>query len=594
MTKFIHLLYVPTMACNMQCRYCYLEDNTVDEETGEDSLQTLQYAIAKFREAEVVPFNISLHGGEVTTLPKQEFHDLIQYISDYYQENRELITGAGFKVGRPHIKTNLYGLDRHIGTIREYSVSVSGSLDLPLSLHEKYRVTKGGSGTLEKILANIRLLSEIPNKKKVSATIFKEHFQYLDQIIEDIKFLDQNTCLDMNDFNFMIGFDYNSCGLLHHMSEEEQLIFYKKMHEAFDGTNLDAGVNGAWFDEFGPEYCTNCDNCGEKFFLLERNGDIYSCVRGQKNKDFYYGNIYTDSVEDILKCAMQKIFQNHNRQPFPEACAKCGYLYLCKTGCPFVKNVYDSGRSYTCLLQQQMYRDRNYSQDVYNDETVYEYVTKMRLEDPEKYMPVKQTNGYPSLEQIIAEDARLKYIYDSEVFTLEVDGERYPLASQILRKSRDIVYLTPVSTVKIRMKKHLLQEECDYPENNALYLMLLSGDLVTYGDEGRTKQRHIATHQIYKGVLDHAMGNSDGNCVGNEPENPSGNEEDYYVYDISNLIREYANEYSADTPNNLFFTTTALRDYHYQKQKNNAYYHIQAINLPFQNIEFYYLKGGTT
>lgn len=90
----------------------------------------------------------------------------------------------------------------------------------------------------------------------------------------------------MNDFNFMIGFDYNSCGLLHHMSEEEQLIFYRRMHEAFDGTNLDAGVNGAWFDEFGPEYCTNCDNCGEKFFLLERNGDIYSCVRGQKNEDF--------------------------------------------------------------------------------------------------------------------------------------------------------------------------------------------------------------------------------------------------------------------------------------------------------------------
>ena len=28
--KYIHLLYVPTMACNMQCKYCYLEDNTKD------------------------------------------------------------------------------------------------------------------------------------------------------------------------------------------------------------------------------------------------------------------------------------------------------------------------------------------------------------------------------------------------------------------------------------------------------------------------------------------------------------------------------------------------------------------------------------
>ena len=58
-TKFIHLLYVPTMACNMQCRYCYLEDNTVDTLKGEDCVETLRYAIAKFREADVVPFNIS-------------------------------------------------------------------------------------------------------------------------------------------------------------------------------------------------------------------------------------------------------------------------------------------------------------------------------------------------------------------------------------------------------------------------------------------------------------------------------------------------------------------------------------------------------
>lgn len=572
-TKFIHLLYVPTMACNMQCRYCYLEDHTVDTLRGGDCLETLQYAIAKFREADVVPFNISLHGGEVTTLPKQEFHDLIQYISRYYQDMRELITDAGFRVGHPHIKTNLYGLDRHIETIREFNVSIAGSLDLPLSLHEKYRVTKGGEGTLERILDNIRLLEEIPDKKKVSATIFREHFEQLDQIIEDIRFLDRNTCLDMNDFNFMIGFDYNSCGLLHHMSEEEQLIFYRRMHEAFDGTNLDAGVNGAWFDEFGPEYCTNCDNCGEKFFLLERNGDIYSCVRGQKNEDFYYGNIYRDTVDTILKTAARKIFQNHNRQPFPEECARCAYLYLCKTGCPFVKSVYGSGKSYTCLLQQQMYRDRGYAPDASADETAYEYVTKMRLEEPEKYLPAKVSAEYPALEQIIAQDAKLKYVYDSSVFELDVDGDRYPLISQILRKSRQILYLTPLSTVKLRMKKHMLQEECDYPENNALYLMLLSGDLVTYGDEGRTKQRHIATHQIYKGVLDHS----------------GDNEEEWYVYDISGLLREYAKEYATGSPNNLLCTTTELRDCHYRKQENNAYYHIQAINLPFQNIEFYYL-----
>ena len=571
--KYIHLLYVPTMACNMGCKYCYLEDNTKDEKTKYTALETLAYAVNKFKESNVIPFNISLHGGEVTTLNKNDFYDVIKYISDYYNDNKKIITDGGFKIGNPHIKTNLYGIDKHIDTIKEFNVSISGSLDLPLKLHDEYRVTKGNKKTLDKILENVKLLENIPNKKKVSATIFKEHYNEIDEIIKDIKYLHKNTCLDMNDFNFMIGFDYNSNGILHHITEEEQVSFYNRMMEEFSGTDLDYGVNGPWFDEFGPGYCTNCDNCGEKFFLLEKNGDIYSCVRGQKNKDYYYGNIYENSVEQILETAYKKIFINHNKLPFNEECKDCGYLYLCKTGCPFVKNTYKSNRSYTCLLQQQMYKDRNYNKDEYNDEFVYSYVSKMRIDDKEKYIPKKKASDYITLEEIIESDSKLKYIYDDSVFILSVDGIEYNLSSQILKNTRDIIYLTPNSKVNIYMKKNMIEEECEYPENNSLYIMLLSGNLVTYGDEARTKQRHVTTQQIYKGVLD----------------NTKSDKEDYYCYDITNIIKEYKGHLSIDNPNNIFFTTSSLRDYHYTKQKNNAYYHIQAINLPFQNIEFYYI-----
>ena len=570
--KYIHLLYVPTMACNMGCKYCYLEDNTKELKTKYKPLDTLEYAVSKFKENNVIPFNISLHGGEVTTLSKDDFHDVIKFISDYYKENQQVINEGGFKIGNPHIKTNLFDIEKHIDTIKEFNVSISGSLDLPLSLHNEYRVTKGGAKTLEKILDNIKLLENIPNKKKVSSTIFKEHYSHIDEIIEDIKFLNKNTCLDMNDFNFMIGFDYNSNGLLHHLTEEEQVDFYIKMHQEFDGTDLDSGVNGAWFDEFGPDYCSNCDNCGEKFFLLERNGDIYSCVRGQKNPDYYYGNIYTNTVDDILKEAYKKIFINHNKLPFNEKCANCSYLYLCKTGCPFVKNTYNQNKSYTCLLQKQMYKDRNYLEDKFNEFT-YQYATKMRIGDATKYIKKDTNSPYPLLEDIIDSDPRLKYIYDDNSFILKVDDIKYPLSSQIIKKSREIIYITPQSKIVICMKKNLIKEECDYPENNSLYIMILSGNLVTYGDEERTKQRHVVTHQIYKGVLDSV----------------NTNNEDYYEYDITNLIKEYHSQYSIDNSNNIFFTTSALRDYHYLKQKNNAYYHIQAINLPFQNIEFYYL-----
>ena len=572
-TKYIHLLYVPTMSCNMACKYCYLEDNTKDEYSDINPLKTLEYAINKFKKSNVVPFNISLHGGEVTTLSHDDFYNIIEYISNYYEKNKKIIQDGGFKIGKPHIKTNLYGIDKHIDTIKKFNVSISGSLDLPLSLHDEYRVTKGSKKTLKKILSNIELLKDIPNKKKVSSTIFKEHYEHLDEIVEDIKFLHKNTCLDMNDFNFMIGFDYNSNGILHHITEEEQLNLYNRMHEEFDGTDLDYGVNGPWFDEFGPGYCSNCDNCGEKFFLLEKNGDIYSCVRGQKNKDYYYGNIYKDSIETIMNNAYTKIFINHNKLEFNDECSKCGYLYLCKTGCPFVKNTYNTNKSYTCLLQQNMYKDRGFNKDQFNEEFVYQYVNKMRKGDSSKYMPTEKNGGSPTLKEIIDNDSNLKYIYDDSSFILSINGVDYTLESQILKTKRELVFITKNSKVEIYMKKNLINEVCDYPENNSLYIMVLSGNLVTYGDEERTKQRHIATHQIYKGVLDNIKSDKRG----------------YYKYDITSLINEYSKFYSDTNTNNILFTTQALRDYHYTKQKNNAYYHIQSINLPFQNIDFYYL-----
>ena len=277
-----------------------------------------------------------------------------------------------------------------------------------------------------------------------------------------------------------------------------------------------------------------------------------------------------------------------------------------------------------------MYEDRNYLKDEYNDESVYQYINKMRTDDIRKYIPntnknnndypnlesmissdknlkyiydsnsfilsvdgllynlesqiIKKTrdivyftkksnSNYPKLEEIIAKDSNLKYIYDDNSFILSIDGVDYKLESQIIKKTRDVVYFTTKSVIKVYMKKKLILEDCDYPENNSLYIILLSGNLVTYGDEGRTKQRHISTKQIYKGVLDNTKSDMD----------------DYYIYDISNFIKEFSLEYSDTNENNLFFTTSALRDYHYLKQKNNAYYHIQAINLPFQNIEFYYI-----
>ncbi len=572
MSKFIHLLYVPTMNCNMQCRYCYLGDETVDEACQYSPLQTLQYAIEAFRRADVIPFNISLHGGEVTTLSKEDFRQVVDYIARYYEANHKLLTENGFRVGKPHIKTNLFGLDRHIDTIRQYNVSISGSLDLPLSMHRKYRVTKGGQDTLPKILDNIRLLQDIPNRKKVSATIFAEHFQQMDQLVADIRYLHENTCLDMNDFNFMVGFAASGpgCQQMTPMTQEQQVALFRRMQEEFTGTDLQKGLDTAWFAEFTQDYCTNCDLCGEKFFLLERNGDIYSCVRGQKDPDFYYGNIYTNTVEEILQKGRLQSLRAHSRVGFHEDCAQCEHLHLCKTGCPYVKNQYKSPKSYTCLLQKEIYAKKQ--EPAAGPEYPYVYLHKLHPHLADAYYP--QSREENSLPDLIARDKKLQQVYDPQAFILRCDGQEAPVLSQLLKPSRSILFVTEQTRLELFIRKDVLDALADYPVNNALYMMLLSGNMVIYGDEQRQKQEHIATWQIFRNTL----------------AAPFSEKEGYYQLDLMPLLSPWLKFLPQDAPNNLFFTTTCLRDYHYTKQKNNGFYHMAAINLPFQNTEFYYVN----
>ncbi len=575
--KMIHLLYVPTMACNMQCRYCYLKEHTEDCQSAYGCLETLSYAVDKFRESKVVPFNISLHGGEVTCLSQADFRELVAYISNYYEKNKNMIVSQGFPLPHPHIKTNLYGIDRHIDAIRDYRVIVSGSLDLPFSLHRKYRRTKDDQDTLDRIFKNVKLLKDLPNRKKVSATIFHEHYKHIEELIEDIRYLDTNTCLDMNAFNFMIGFAGEN-DLLTPLSHTEQVDFYRKIQKAFAGTHLEPGLQKSWFAEFTPDYCTGSDNCGEKFFLLERNGDIYSCVRGQGHPEFYYGNIYHQSVDEILSEAKRKIYEAHSSVPLNESCGKCSYIRYCRTGCPFVKQFYHTDCSYTCKLQQAIYEDHpeEYPASDTTADDVYSYVRSMHPGEVAAYRPQEECmipSDIPHLSDLIEQDPSLALVYSPDAFIIEVGGHTYPLHSQIQKGKRDILYLCDEMDVLLYVKCEIMEQICDYPVNNSLYIMLLSGDCVTYGDEGRNKQEHIMTHQVYYRTL------------AAQPSARKG----YYCLHLNRLLSLYKEQLSDQKPNNLFFTTQALRDYHYLKQKNNAYYHIQAMNLPFQNIEFYYL-----
>ncbi len=594
--RSLHLLYSPTLACNLGCRYCYLGAQTTEASLqldGARAVDTLRRTLERLEEARVLAFNVSLHGGEVTTLPPEVLEGLFTLIRDHYRTHHDALTALGHRKFHPHLKTNLYHFEPLLPLFTRFQVSLSASLDLPLALHGRYRTTRGGGDTLPRILENLRLLAKYPHPKKVSATLCAEHLRDPSAIVADLRFLHHDIGFDMNHFNLMFAFPSGlnrarfGEEVLAPATEAQQVALHRALHEAFAGTELEEGLRRHWFDEFTPSYCTNALNCGERFFLVQGDGSVYSCVRGQGLEDLHYGNILRDPVEDILATGSRKVRELHQRFGLDEACGACAHLARCHTGCPAVKLQTGRARSYTCDLQRVMYaaQPQTYPpapiEVQAEDRRAYVFALHPSLafeapapERPKVQLPRELATDTHTLQALIQGDPVLQALYSPTAFTVELGEDLIPLQSQLLKPFPTSHVVRLGSRFRVHLPRALFAEACPEPIRNTLYLQMLRDTPVVYGDEGRTKQQHLFTYQLFADCL--------------EPSDRLG--PDHGMADLAGLLALHAPLFLDGVLNNLFFTTQYLRDYHYQKQRNNAFYHIQAMNLPFQNLEFLVLR----
>ncbi len=595
--RAIHLLYVPTLCCNLSCSYCYLGKQTTEAALKTDAgraVQTLRHTLDALKAAGVLAFNVSLHGGEVTTLPPPVLDELFSMIRAHYLQHFDALNALGHRKSAPHIKTNLFKFAPFYELFDRHKVSISASIDLPLSLHARHRTTRGGTDWLPRTLDNIRLLARYPHAKKISATLSAEHLADIPALVKDIWYIHRELGFDMNQFNLMFAFgsELNRAAkgeaVLTPCTPAQQQALYDALTQEFIDTELEEGLRRNWFDEFKPSYCTNAANCGERFYLLQSDGAVYSCVRGQGMEAFRYGNVFDDPILDILDNGARKIRQIHQAQGFDSDCQACDHLSTCNTGCAVVKVQNQSGKSYTCGLQKTIYRDNPLSYPADTPAAQREYALHYQQTthpslafaqppaaptEPQFLLPNDIAEPKNTLGALIAADPVLQVLYSDSAFVLELRGELLALDSQLFKQRRTQHTLVNGDPLVLHLRRDVLQANCPEAIRNTLYLQLLRDTPVVYGDEQRTKQEHIFTYQLY------------ANCL--EPSTRLG--DDYLQCDLTGLLALHRTHFQRGVLNNLFVTTLFLREYHYQKQKANAFYHVQTANLPFQNFEFHYL-----
>ncbi|EAJ2933404.1 radical SAM protein, partial [Campylobacter coli] len=562
------LTFVPNSYCNFACSYCYLGKLTERKEKTTDMAEQFKKIAKKLKDDGVIITEVILHGAELSASPYEHVKELLKAIDEYKKENHFLIRvlSKDSKKGHHyiHLKTNLYFLDRFFELFKKYEVGISASIDLPLRFHEKYRVLKSGKSTLEKTLKMIELLSAYPYFKQISTTMTKEHLN-VDEFIRDVYKL-ESLGFDMAS-DFYIMFTYQSAnaqGDFQMPSDEDMLSFYKNLREKLKDTKYSFALEHFWFKEFLGGYCTNCTNCGDNL-LIQKNGDVYVCHRSQALNELRAGNIFNENYESLKIRNITNIRILENSLKLHKDCLECDYFHLCKASCTIERNDTKLGKSYTCALQKAIYK--NNAEFFKADKTLAEISL-------DEFLRQNQTNNYKSflipnlslefresknsLENIINDDEILQKLYLKDNFLISVNDE---LA--LLDFEKDALYksfkISSKDNIKLLIKKEVFDYSTKETLSNFIYMSLLGGEAKVYGDEKREKTLHIETKHLYLEKL----------------LNESLELEGYLIYDISSFLKENSRLYSLNHKNFIFFTTKALREYHYEKQAKNAFYHAQ-------------------
>lgn len=573
------LVYVPNSYCNFGCKYCYLgklTDNKTDYSKADIELKNI---LDSYDKSGILLKDISFHGAEVTTLPLPILDKLCKVCYDYHKEHELPIKFTSGDYGQISIKTNLYRYDKVAYILNKYNVFVSCSIDLPFSHHREFRVLKDGSDTFDKVYNNLILLNKNTNGKFVmSCTIGIKALEHIDEFIRDIEHLD-SIGIDMcKCFYIMFIYDSVYSKVKTGMTDEEQGIFFDKLLEHFKGTKFEQAIYYSWFREFPIGYCTNEANCGRNNYLVQKNGDVYPCHRGQAVPELKFGNILQDSFEDITKVGTNSIANyDNNNLPLHNDCLECNWFHYCNMGCPISRRDINYNKSYTCTVQRKLYKAQPerfpedpiaaaIARDSYIKTMMPNYyystdVPKLMKNNTEFYDPKN------SLESIILRDKLLMELYNPSNIKLGINGEYIDLFSSLLYDKTMSVTMYNTDDLKLFLSNEYVS--INHTEDNNILLMILSKDTVVYGDEQRTKMQHIEHIEIDL---------KDTEKV-----------EEGYIVDLHKVLESIKDKIPReDMWYEMFVTTKDARRYHYDKHSKNAFYHIETINLPFHSFFFSY------
>ncbi|TWT37189.1 Anaerobic sulfatase-maturating enzyme [Posidoniimonas corsicana] len=363
--------------CNIDCTYCYylhkqglLADDSASPITDGLLEEFIRQHVAG-QDTDIIEF--TWHGGEPTLLGLDFFRKVIRIQARH----------AGDKHIENDLQTNGLLLDDEwCEFLKENEFFVGLSIDGPKHLHDRYRVTRGGASTFDKVYSAARLLqrhnipfSALAVVNAVNARHPEDVYRFL---TEDLgcHYIQWSPCVEPRDFHAVAPGHWNQDSMPPVGSEAARPgrstsvvtdwsvdpdDFGDFLCRTFDlwrendlgrvYVNWFESAVGQWMNK-PAQLCTMAETCG-RCVALEKDGAVYSCDHFVY-PEYQIGMLSKDGPQlaDMVYSPEQRKFGCNKRDTLTDHCKKCDYRFACNGDCPknrFTKSPDGQpGLSYLC------------------------------------------------------------------------------------------------------------------------------------------------------------------------------------------------------------------------------------------------------
>jgi uncharacterized protein len=335
-----HVLTKPTGAiCNLDCKYCFFlsKEELYPNSRFRMTDETLERYVRQQLDAQQGPeVTLAWQGGEPTLMGLDFFRRSVE-LADRYRRPEQAVQHT--------IQTNGTLLDDDwCRFFKAHRFLVGLSVDGPRTMHDAYRVDKGGHPTFDKVVRAWRLLQQHQVDVNLLCTVNaanQDHPLEVYRFFRDelgARYLQFIPIVERVNADGRTRFQEGSTVTGRSVGSEAWGWFLIAIFDEWVrrdvGTVFVQMFDAALASWVGapPAICIFAETCGDAV-ALEHTGDLYSCDHFVE-PGYLLGNIARTPLAELVGSPAQRAFGAAKRDTLPRYCRECPVRFACHGECP--------------------------------------------------------------------------------------------------------------------------------------------------------------------------------------------------------------------------------------------------------------------